>query len=1478
MINMMTMPAFLTKVRALLLTLSVVGTVVWGSPTFGTMTLSPYVSSAAKAPPLVLLTMGRDEKLVAPAYNDYSDIDGDGLTDIGYKTNADFKYFGNFSSELCYTYDTTRKRFEPSARTTTKRCSGAWSGDFLNYVTTSRIDALRRSLYGGKRVVDTEDETVIERANVPHDSHVWGKEYDPAIHTYSITDYTPLAQPAAGRRHLFANVTLLGTTDPLLRVLTSRTERIWNWVLKETPVGSDNSLDNRNGSAVATNYVLRTLVCVRGNMTLRELDCKEYPGSGAGQTYKPTGILHDYGESRTIAFGLLTGTYANARSGGALRRNIEFFDSEIFPQTGIFRPTVLGIVNSIDRIRVAQFSRGGNYHGYDCNPRNKGDCIDFVNPVSEMMYEGLRYLASGTGPVTSFKSGALDTELGLGEEVWKDPYRSKASGGFPACSKPIQMVVSDIKPTFDSDDLPGTSFPTTFTAPSGPASLSALNVSTVATSIWGLEGLPSAKYFIGESLSNTPSFDQSPSLKTVTSFANIRGLAPEVPTRQGSYYSASVAKYGKDTNLAASGASRNVDTYAIALSTPLPSLNIPVGGGTVKIIPVGQSLVGCSFGGFQQGSLYPANRIVGFYIEDIVNVAGYRTDAAVNGGRPKARFRVGFEDNEEGTDNDMDAIVIYDISVTADGRVSVRLDAEYAAGCIGQHLGFVISGTTEDGKYLGVRDPDTPCSVDQLFPLLGDDVANSSANTDIVNPPKPQSWVDNRDVCRNGAGTPTGLGTRYNRTFTPSGNNLGGNIPKDPLWYSVKYGGPKAPLVSGDNPEGYFLVTNPALLRAQLSAAFATIVENLKSGRSSLRFTGAFVRTNTRVYAPRYEAGNWAGALEAYRLDTSTGEIGARIWTTADSEALRPPNAGSLVWQSRRIFTEINGALQPLTADNVSDPIFSDSALISRLVPSSIAGLYTPAPTTNVLLKRVVDFIRGDTSNEQKYGGKLRSRGAIPTAIDPTAGGLANVTLGSVVNTSIATQIGQDDGYGALIGRIPEAASYRAYVATKATKPKVIYFGSNDGLLHALEDDANGREAWAFMPRAAQQYAANLANPGYSHRYTVDGPIVVGDYYDGGWKTVVIGSTGAGARSVYALDVTDPLSPVRLWEFSGASIPELGHVLSGIRILRDAGGTWVAVFGNGYKSSATAIPGAALIAIPLKTGVTTSAVAKITVPAVTSENGLGPLAALSPSGIAVRGWAGDLNGTIWRFDLSGNYTAWKLSTKSVLFRAERSGVKQPITTEPSVVPSSAGGYLIYVGTGKFFEDEDTADRNVQSFYAIYDSEGVTASRSNMTQYVIQTNADRRTVARNGPERVDGFYIDLIDGANARGERIVANPLVFLGLAFFNSVEINSDDPCLPSLSGWQMVLNAFTGENPPIAVFDAVPPTGGAPFTAGVSGPGSLGSTSVISTVGGKVTIFTGNETISAGSGRGNLDCRTAPNSLFCQSLLQKRTAWRRAQ
>ena len=301
-----------------------------------------------------MLTMSRDHKLYYEAYNDASDINGDGVLDTGFKPDID--YYGYFDSYKCYDWSSSNKRFVPAATTATKKCSSKWSGNFLNYVTMTRMDAMRKVLYGGYRSTDEDTLTVLERSYVPQDAHSWGKEYESlAKDGYLITDYTPLAQPASGTRHLFANTTLLnpgsGNAGPLLRVLQSSNYRIWEWVSIERPVAGDKCLNGGSGPncGTITDYQVRVEAC---KTSMLESDCRGYPRGAATPTaYKPSGLLHEYGEDGSMAFGLLTGSYRHNLEGGVLRKNIENFANEIDAATGKFT-TVNGIVKSLNTWRL----------------------------------------------------------------------------------------------------------------------------------------------------------------------------------------------------------------------------------------------------------------------------------------------------------------------------------------------------------------------------------------------------------------------------------------------------------------------------------------------------------------------------------------------------------------------------------------------------------------------------------------------------------------------------------------------------------------------------------------------------------------------------------------------------------------------------------------------------------------------------------------------------------------------------------------------------------------------------------------------------------------------------------------------------------------------------------------------------------------------------------------------------------------------
>lgn len=131
------------------------------------------------------------------------------------------------------------------------------------------------------------------------------------------------------------------------------------------------------------------------------------------------------------------------------------------------------------------------------------------------------------------------------------------------------------------------------------------------------------------------------------------------------------------------------------------------------------------------------------------------------------------------------------------------------------------------------------------------------------------------------------------------------------------------------------------------------------------------------------------------------------------------------------------------------------------------------------------------------------------------------------------------------------------------SRPTVAYFGGTDGMLHAVcastggttASQANvcpalGTELWAFIPRTQlPRIRDNTAR--------VDGSVRVidafGDFVNNpatgakSWHTVLVFQTGFGG-SAYALDVTDPTSPVILWEAATPSSPGTTELGTGLTV------------------------------------------------------------------------------------------------------------------------------------------------------------------------------------------------------------------------------------------------------------------------------------------------------------------------------------------
>lgn len=90
------------------------------------------------------------------------------------------EYIGYYDTESCYAYNDSPtetplasqskadyKRFDRIGPATGRTCADAFSGNFLNWSSSSAIDMLRLALSGGDRYIDREDLTILQRAVLP---------------------------------------------------------------------------------------------------------------------------------------------------------------------------------------------------------------------------------------------------------------------------------------------------------------------------------------------------------------------------------------------------------------------------------------------------------------------------------------------------------------------------------------------------------------------------------------------------------------------------------------------------------------------------------------------------------------------------------------------------------------------------------------------------------------------------------------------------------------------------------------------------------------------------------------------------------------------------------------------------------------------------------------------------------------------------------------------------------------------------------------------------------------------------------------------------------------------------------------------------------------------------------------------------------------------------------------------------------------
>ncbi|WP_369600616.1 PilC/PilY family type IV pilus protein [Hahella sp. SMD15-11] len=614
---------------------------------------------------------------------------------------------------------------------------------------------------------------------------------------------------------------------------------------------------------------------------------------------------------------------------------------------------------------------------------------------------------------------------------------------------------------------------------------------------------------------------------------------------------------------------------------------------------------------------------------------------------------------------------------------------------------------------------------------------------------------------------------------------------------------------------------SPKDLQQKLNDALRDIIKKIGSG-SGVTFNTASLQTDTLLYSATFNSSSWSGELEAKELD-SDGKVKSTAW-----QASKLLDARDLTNDPRVILTYKSDAATP---DGVPFQ-WSDLPAIGQ---QDLNYVGTSSSGDGLGQDRLA-YLRGDRSKES---GVFRSRSS---------------RLGDIINSSPVV-VGKPnlswpdkDPFGVTGDRYSAFKNGQITKYTNIpTRDTMIYVGANDGMLHGFDASSGangGKEKLAYVPAALYSTATGrglryLTDPNYQHRYYVDLTPVASDVYiktsasstaGRSWRTILVGGLRAGGRGLFALDVTNPndfsenptnAANTVLWEFTSNDDPDLGYITEPPVVAMMNNDKWAVIFGNGYGSTsgASGTQGTGKVFIVFIEGgldgtwsatdyvkLDTGVVAGVSGVAVADTDG---------DKIADRIYAGDDNGNMWAFDVTGSNTnKWgsAFSTggtpKPLFIAKDSSGNRQPITAAPGIQlhpevkssPSNEPNILVVFGTGKYLSNGDQADTQVQSFYTVWDKGQGNLTRSDLESRSLADTATTRTISGStiNWNNDDGFYFDF---STVSGERLVHKPLLRNDYAIFVTT-IPDSSACAGGGSSWLMVVPLGDGLTPSTPVID----------------------------------------------------------------------------
>ena len=598
-----------------------------------------------------------------------------------------------------------------------------------------------------------------------------------------------------------------------------------------------------------------------------------------------------------------------------------------------------------------------------------------------------------------------------------------------------------------------------------------------------------------------------------------------------------------------------------------------------------------------------------------------------------------------------------------------------------------------------------------------------------------------------------------------------------------------------------------------------------------------------QFFLANYYPSDWTGQLTAIGIyfDTNLQSLAANATPTWDARCVLTGVASTL--------NPCSTGATSVTAENWNNTAGTNAGGRVMLTWDPVSqkgeafewsGGITAAQQTTLGTQTRLSYLRGDRSNEINSSGVglYRARDAVLSDIVDSSPNW----IGPPQNPYTLTSQWVDEVWPSMTA--PEnatgAQTYAQYMAQgtvpsptsgpngELQRPNIVFAGANDGFLHGFRAgslDANGDlltsptpndgyEVLAYMPGAvlnsihSSNTQLDFSNSQYSHAWYVDAPPASGDvFYGNQWHTWVVGGLGAGGAAIYALNVTDPTqfsesnaTNIVVGEWSPSNLTctqqtvtacgvNLGQTYGTPQIRRFHTGQWGFVFGNGYNAA----NGASGIYIALL-NTTTGAPTFYWLPtnltfSTTVPNGIATVEAadydLDHTVDYI--YAGDLQGNLWKFDVTSNVaTNWGVTTSSPLFttiggepittQVQVSTVKTITTVQNAVgldVSNAPQRVIINFGTGQQIPQslttQATYETGTQYLYGVWDWDMTEWNALSTFQPGIGLTAPQTiTAGTSGNMQAQTLTETLSTGSNSTGTATLStNPVCWSGSSTCN---------------------------------------------------------------------------------------------------------------